>query len=63
MNKYTKLVLSIIIFLGCWNLLDLVVDIFSEGKYTFNIVSNLIIPIVIAIIIWLIDVLFKKKKN
>ncbi len=53
----------VIIFLVCWNLLDLVVDTFSKTKFTFNVSSNLIMPIVAALVIWGIDELVKKKKN
>ncbi len=63
MNKYVKLLLAVIIFLLCWNLLDLVLDIFSKAEFSFSIIRNLIIPISAAFVIWLIDLFWKKKKS
>ena len=61
-NKYVLFGLFLVLVLAFWNLLDyLYLTLITHSEYKFGIISDLLIPLVVAVVMGVI--LFLRKKN
>ena len=62
MNKYAAFILFIIAFMALWNLVDYLYSTFITGSsYQFTAVSDMGLPVVVAVVVGYI--LFLRKKS
>ena len=61
-NKYVQFGLFIVLFLAFWNLFDYLYSILiTHSEYRFGVISDLLIPFVVAVVMGAIT--FLRKKN
>ena len=61
-NKYVLFGLFLVLVLAFWNLFDyLYLMLITHSEYKFGIISDLLIPLVVAVVMG--TILFLRKKN